>query len=146
VTHALTPYLSTRNASDAIAFYKAAFGAVETMRLPMPDGRIGHAEMTIGEAAFMLADEFPEMSFFSPQHLNGSPVTLHLTVPNVDELFHQAIAAGATAERPLKDEFYGMRTGTLRDPFGHRWMIGTVVEQLTNEEIERRAAAAFSGA
>jgi PhnB protein len=146
VTHSLTPYLATRNASQAIDFYKAAFGAVETMRLAMPDGRIGHAELKIGDAPFMLADEFPDLGFFSPQHLNGSAVTLQLTVPAVDSVFNQAVAAGAKVERPLKDEFYGMRMGTLTDPFGHRWMIGTVIEELTNDEVARRAAAEFGGA
>jgi PhnB protein len=146
VTNILTPYLCARNASQAIDFYKTAFGAVETMRIDGPDGSVGHAEMKIGDAVFMLADEFPAMQFFSPQHLSGTPVTLHLTVLNVDQFFEQAVAAGAKVDRPIKDEFYGMRTGTLTDPFGHRWMIGTVTEELTNEEILRRAAAMYGGA
>ena len=116
------------------------------MRLPVPAGRDGHAEMKIGEAVFMLADEFPEMQFVSPKQLSGSPVTLHLMAPNVEALFDRTVAAGATVERLLEDEFHGMRSGTLRDLFGHRWMIGAAVEELTTDEIERGAAAMFGGA
>jgi PhnB protein len=143
VTYTLTPYLCTRNASKAIDFYKSAFGAIETMRLAGPDGTVGHAELKIGDTLLMIADEYPDHGFFSPQHLNGTSVLLHLTVPNVDEVFSQAVSAGARIDRPVIEEFYGMRTGSITDPFGHRWMIGTVTEELSNDEITRRAAAKF---
>ena len=145
MTHSITPYISVRSASRAIDFYKKAFGATEMMRLDGPGGSVGHAELKIGDATFMLADEFPDIGFFSPQHLNGSPVVLHLTAPNVDELFDRAVAAGAKVDRPVADQFYGMRSGSLIDPFGHRWMIGTVTEEISNEEIIRRNAAKIAG-
>jgi PhnB protein len=141
----VTPYLCTHDASRAIEFYKAAFGAIETMRIGAPGGKVGHAEIKIGDALIMLADEYPELGVLSPQTLKGTSVTLHLVVPNVDQLIDSAVAAGATLQRPVKDEFYGMRTGTVIDPFGHRWMIGTVTEQLTNKEVEERAAALYGG-
>lgn len=135
---AITPYLAIKNAASAIDFYKKAFGAVETMRLMQPDGRVGHAELKIGEGSIMLADEFPEMNCLGPQSRNGTTVTLHLVIDNVDTIVNQAVAAGATLERPPKDEFYGMRAGTIMDPFGHRWMISTYIEHVSPEEMQKR--------
>jgi len=139
----ITPYLIVRNASAALDFYKRAFGAEETYRLAMPDGRIGHAEMRIGSAGMMLADEFPEMGIKSPQSYGGSGVTLLFYVRDVDAAAERAIQAGAKVKRPVKDQFYGDRSGTFEDPFGHVWTIATRKEELSPEEIERRAKAAF---
>lgn len=139
-----TPYLCIKEAARAIEFYKRAFGATETMRLAQPDGRIGHAEIRIGGAPIMLADEFPEMGFRSPQSLGGSPVVIHLYVDDVDALASQAVAAGAKVLRPVADQFYGDRSGTLTDPFGHVWTIATHTEDVSTEEIRKRAAALYS--
>src|SRR5262249_4597867 len=130
-----TPYLSIRGAAKALDFYKRAFGATEVMRLAQPDGRIGHAEVKIGDALIMLADEFPEMGFKSPQALGGSPVTIHFYVNDVDAVFKQALAAGAEARRPVADQFYGDRSGQLVDPFGHMWSIATHKEDVSPEEM-----------
>ncbi len=138
---ALTPYLIVHDASAAIDFYKKAFGAKEIMRMPGPDGRIGHADLVIGDGHVMLADESPEMGHRGPQSFGGSPVSLVLYVENVDGVVKQAVAAGATLTRPVKDEFYGDRTGGLTDPFGHIWFVMTHVEDVSNEEMEKRAAA-----
>src|SRR5690348_3512346 len=133
-----TPYLSIRNAAAAIEFYKAAFGATEAYRLMQPDGRIGHAEINIGGARIMLADEFPEIGFQSPESLGGSPVHIHLDVPDVDTFAQRAVSAGATIVRPVADQFYGDRSGQVRDPFGYTWIISTHKETLTSEEMQRR--------
>jgi PhnB protein len=143
--HTLTPYLSIQGASDAIEFYKKAFGATEVMRMPQPDGRIGHAELQIGDSRLMLADEFPEMDFRSPRAFGGSPVHLHLYVEDVDTVVGRAVAAGAKVLRPVKDQFYGDRTGTLADPYGHVWHVATHKEDLSMEEMRRRAAAEHKG-
>ena len=132
------PYLCCRGAARALDFYAAAFGAVETMRLAEPSGRIGHAEITIEGARVMLSDEYPEMDVRSPQTIGGSPVMIHLYVSDVDAVAARAVAAGATLERPVADQFYGDRSGQLRDPFGHRWSIATRKEELSAEEITRR--------
>ncbi len=142
---AATPYLCVRGAANAIEFYKKAFGATETMRLSQPDGRIGHAEMRIGDATFMLADEYPEMGVHSPQFFGGSPVMIHLYVQDVDALVSQAVAEGAKLLRPVADQFYGDRAGKLADPFGHVWFVATHKEDVSIEEIQRRAAAFSSG-
>ncbi len=134
----VTPYLCCRDAARALAFYREAFGAVETMRLAEPGGRIGHAEMTIDGATIMLSDEYPEVDIRSPQALGGTPVMVHLIVADVDAVAARAVAAGATLERPVADQFYGDRSGQLRDPFGHRWSIATRVEELSSAEIQRR--------
>lgn len=118
-----TPYLSCRGAAAALLFYKDAFGAVELSRMMMADGRVGHAEISIDGALIMLADEFPEIDFRSPQTLGGSPVMIHVYVKDVDAMFTQALAAGATELRPLADQVYGDRNGQLVDPFGHVWML-----------------------
>jgi len=141
-----TPYLSIKGAADAIEFYKKAFGATETMRLTGPDGRIGHAEITIGKAKIMLADEHPEIGFLSPRTLGGTPVAIHLYVEDVDALAAQAEAAGAKVLRPVADQFYGDRTGGFEDPFGHRWHFATHKEDVSNEEMQRRMAAAAASA
>ena len=140
--HAITPYLIARNASAAIEFYKKAFGATETFRMAQPDGRVGHAELKIGDSVFMLADEFPEMGVKSPAALGGTPLTLLLYVADVDAAAARAVAAGAKVKRPVKDQFYGDRSGTFEDPFGHVWTIATHKEDLSAEQIERRAATA----
>lgn len=137
--HSVTPYLIVKGAAQALEFYKTALGATEVMRMDDPSGKLMHAEIKIGDSMIMLADEFPEMGAKSPQTLGGSPVGLCVYVPNVDQQFQQAIAAGAKEERPVKDQFYGDRSGTLRDPFGHQWTIATHTEDLTPEEIGKRA-------
>jgi len=139
--HTATPYLIIKGAARAIEFYKKAFGATELMRMAQPDGRIGHAEIRIGNSPIMLADEVPEMGHRSPQSLGGSPVSILLYVEDVDALFSQAVAAGAKVERPVKDQFYGDRTGGVTDPFGHVWYIATHKEDVSPEEMKKRAAA-----
>ena len=142
--HEVYPYLRIRGAADAIAFYERAFGAQELFRLSEPSGRIGHAEIKIGPATLMLADEFPECGIVGPQTLAGTTITMHLHVDNVDALMRRAVDAGATVVRELKDEFYGERSGTVRDPFGHEWMLGQQIEAVTPEEMQRRYDAMFS--
>jgi len=137
----LTPYLAVKDAAAAIEFYKAGLGATEEFRMTGDDGRIGHAEIHIGDDVLYLADEFPEMAVVSPQTLGGTPVTLHLNVTDVDATFAQAVAAGATSLREPADQFYGDRNATILDPFGHRWMLSARIEDLSAEEMERRAAA-----
>lgn len=138
--HAVTPYLCVNGAADAIEFYKKAFGATELMRFGAPGGKIGHAEIKIGDSHIMLADEHPEMDFHGPQSIGGSPVHLHLYVEDVDSTFQQAISAGGEEVRPVKDQFYGDRSGTLKDPFGHIWHLSTHVEDVSPEEMEARMA------
>jgi len=140
-----TPYLSIKGASEAIEFYKKAFGATETLRLADPSGKIGHAEIKIGKANIMLADEYPEMGFVGPKTLGGSPVTIHLYVEDVDALARQVEAAGAKVLRPVADQFYGDRVGQFEDPFGHRWSLSTRKEDMSAEEMKKRAAALFGG-
>src|SRR5580700_1187267 len=136
-----TPYLSIKGAADAIEFYKKAFGATETMRMANPDGRIGHAELHIGKAKIMLADEHPEIGFLSPRTLGGSPVMIHIYVADIDALAAQAEAAGAKVKRAVSDQFYGDRTGQFEDPFGHVWHFATHKEDVSAEEMQKRAAA-----
>ena len=140
------PYLSVQGAADAIEFYKRAFGATETLRLEDPnDGKIGHAEISIGGAVVMLADEYPELDFLGPRARGGTSVRIHLFVDDVDAVLEQAVAAGASLKRPAKDEFYGERSGQVEDPFGHRWILSTVLEEMSAEEMQRRFAALYSG-
>ncbi|QBB70795.1 VOC family protein [Pseudolysobacter antarcticus] len=141
--HTLTPYIVVRDAASAIAFYREAFGAEEMYRLTEPGGKVGHAELRIGNSLLMLADEYPDFGALSPQSIGGSPVKLHLSVDDVDDFFAHAIAAGATILRAVKDEFHGNRMGMLVDPYGHTWSISTQIEQLTPEEMQRRFSAAF---
>jgi PhnB protein len=133
-----TPYLCCKDAAKAIEFYVNAFGATEKMRLAERDGRIGHAEIQIGEAAIMLSDEYPQMGVRSPQSLGGSPVAIHLYVEDVDAMVARAEKAGATVIRPVADQFYGDRSGVLTDPFGHRWFIASHIEDVSPEEMDRR--------
>jgi PhnB protein len=135
--HSVTPYLIFSGASDAIAFYKAAFGASEVLRIGAPGGRVGHAELQLGGSRIMLADEHPEIG----ATIGGSPVSIHLYVEDVDAAVARAVAAGAKLIRPVADQFYGDRTGGIEGPFGYRWYIATHKEDLTAEEINRRAAA-----
>lgn len=140
--HTATPYLIVNAAADALEFYKKAFGATELLRMAQPDGRIGHAEIKIGDSVIMLADEHPEIGARSPQTIGGSPVSILLYVEDVDAVFNQAVAAGATVQRPLQDQFYGDRTGGVTDPFGHAWYISTHIEDVVPEELKKRAATA----
>ena len=139
--HTVTPYLIIQGAAKAIEFYKQALGATELLRLEGPGGTIGHAEIKIGDSPVMLADEHPQMGHRGPQALGGTPVSLAVYVPNVDELFAQAIAAGGKPLRPVADQFYGDRAGTLVDPFGHVWTLATHVEDVPPDEINRRFEA-----
>ena len=132
-------YLCAHDAAAAIDFYRVAFGAVETLRMTADDGRVGHAEVTIGGNTVMLSDEHPELGILSPQTLGGTPVTLYLHVEDVDAVYARAIAAGATGEREPADQFHGNRNATLRDPSGHRWMLSQPVETLSAEELAGRA-------
>lgn len=140
----LCPYLHANDATAAIAFYTTVLGATqrgETMR--MPDGRIGHAELELGDSLIMVADEFPEMGVTAPTTLGGTPVTLHLYVEDVDAMFAEAVKAGAVVLRPVQDEFYGDRACTFSDPFGHRWNVASHIEDVAPEEMRRRLAAAM---
>ena len=139
--HSVTPYLIIKGATAAIEYYKQAFGAIELMRMPAPGGKIGHAEIKIGDSPIMLADEFPEMGHKSPKTLGGSPVSIMIYVEDVDTVFARAITAGGTEQRPVKDQFYGDRSGTLEDPFGHVWHVATHKEDVPAEEMARRASA-----
>lgn len=136
--HTVTPYLIVKDAAGAIEFYKKAFGATELMKLADAGGKVGHAEVKIGDSPVMLADEFPEIGAQSPQTLGGSPVSILLYVEDVDVLLEQAVAAGAKVLRPVKDQFYGDRSATVADPFGHVWTIATHKEDVPFEEIQRR--------
>ena len=139
--HNITPYLVVRGAAAAIDFYKNVFGASEIMRMPQPDGRIGHAELKIGDSVFMLADEHPEMNIVGPATLGNSTVGLLLYVDDCDKTFNSAVSSGARVEKPLADQFYGDRSGTIVDPFGHKWTVATHKEDVTPEEMDRRMAA-----
>jgi PhnB protein len=136
--HSITPYLIIKDASRAIEFYKKAFGAVEVLRLPGPDGKVAHAEIKIGDSLLMIGEESAAMGARSPETLGGSPVGIYLYVNNVDAVAAQAAAAGAKVIRPVKDQFYGDRNGTFEDPFGHSWTIATHKEDLTSEEVNKR--------
>ena len=139
--HSVTPYLIVKGAAAALEFYKKAFGATELMRLPGPEGKVMHAEIRIGDSIIMLADEFPEMGAVSPTTLKGVASSIMLYVPDVDAVAKNAVAAGAKEIRPVADQFYGDRTGTFDDPFGHRWSIGTHKEDLTPQQIDERFKA-----
>jgi uncharacterized glyoxalase superfamily protein PhnB len=142
--HEVYPYLRVHKAAEAIAFYTQAFGASELFRLTEPSGRIGHAELKIGPSTIMLSDEYPESDIVGPRSLGGTTFSIHLHVEDVDSAFAQAVSAGATVVRPLKDQFYGERSGTVRDPFGHEWMLGGHIETVEPEEMQRRYTAMFA--
>jgi PhnB protein len=139
--HSVTPYLIVRGAARALEFYQKAFGARELMRLPGPEGKLGHAEVQIGDSRVMLADEHPGMGAVSPQGLGGSPVGLCIYVQDVDAVFDRAVSAGAKVVRAVQDQFYGDRSGTVEDPFGHKWTIATHKEDVSSEEMQRRMQA-----
>jgi PhnB protein len=141
--HSITPYLMFSGAAKALDYYQKVFGATEIMRMEAPDGKIGHAEIRIGDSVIMLADEAPEVKALSPKTVGGTPVGLMLYVENVDDVFKRAVAAGGTVIQPLEDKFYGDRSGTLVDPFGHMWMLATHKEDVAPEEMERRAQTAM---
>ena len=141
----ITPYLIARNAAKAIEFYTQALGAKELFRMPMPDGKIAHAEMMFGNSRIMMADENLEMGIKGPESLGGSAVNFLFYVENVDTAAKRAIDAGMEVIRPVKDQFYGDRSGTFKDPFGHMWTIATHVEDLTKEEVDKRMAEAMPG-
>ena len=141
----VTPYLIVNGAARAIEFYKQAFGATETFRMDRPDGRVGHAEIKIGDSHVMLADEHPEMGARGPQAIGGSPISLVLYVEDVDATVNRAVEAGAKLTRPVANQFYGDRTGGVEDPFGHAWYVATHVEDVAPEEMQKRAAAAHQG-
>jgi PhnB protein len=137
--HTVTPYLIVQGAGKAIEFYRKAFGATEVFRMEGPEGKIGHAEIQIGDSRVMLADEYPDMGFMSPASLGGSAVTLMIYVEDSDAVYQSALAAGAEIVKPIQDQFYGDRSGTVADPFGHVWTLSTHKEDLTYDEVERRA-------
>jgi PhnB protein len=144
--HSVTPYLYIRGAANAIEFYKKALGAEELFRLPDKDGRIGHAELKIGDSVVMLADEYPTMKIVGPQTLGGTSVGLLVYVSDVDTIVGRALAQGAKLDRPIQDQFYGDRSGTVVDPYGHKWTIATHVEDVPPEEMEERAKRAMQTA
>ena len=142
--HNVIPYIIVNNAAQAIEFYKKAFGAKEVMRFDRPDGKVGHAEIKIGDTIIMLADESPEMQALAPKAYGGSPVSLLLYIEDVDAVFKKAISLGATEKRPLENMFYGDRTGSLIDPFGHIWYVSTHIEDVSQEEVRKRVAGMYS--
>lgn len=137
----VTPYLIVERADEAIEFYRSVFGATERVRMPAPGGKVGHAELEIGDSLLMLADAFPEMGQRSPTAIGGSPVTISVYVEDVDRVYNAAIEAGATSVSPVQDQFYGDRSAQFEDPFGHRWNVATHVEDVPPEEMHKRAAA-----
>lgn len=136
--HELFPYLRVKDAGRAIEFYKQAFGAVEKFRLTEPSGRIGHCELLFGSTTLMLSEEFPEYGLLGPQSIGGTSVSIHLHLDDADAAIERAVASGATVLRPASDAFYGERSGTVRDPFGHEWLLGHSIEDVTPEEMQRR--------
>lgn len=139
------PYLHVDGAAAAIDFYQEVFGARERMRMPSPGGKIGHAELEIGESLIMLADEHPEMGVQGPKTVGGTPVTISVYVEDVDSVYERAVNAGAKGLRPLENQFYGDRSGEFEDPFGHRWSVASHIEDVQPDEMARRAAEAMAG-
>jgi len=137
--HTVTPYLACAEAAQAIAFYKKAFGAKELLCIPGPGGKIGHAELRIGDSRVMLADEYRERDFLGPLTRGGSPVHLHIYMPRVDKVLERAVAAGAKVVQPVENKFYGDRIGSVQDPFGHVWHIASHVEDVPPRELKKRA-------
>jgi uncharacterized glyoxalase superfamily protein PhnB len=142
--HTLTPHLVCKNAAQAIDFYKKAFGATELGRQAMPDGKIMHAALRIGDSVLMLVDEMPDFKALSPQTLKGTPVTIHVYTEDADAFVNRAVAAGAKVTMPLMDAFWGDRYGKIEDPFGHQWSVATHIRELSRDEMEAAAKAAFS--
>jgi len=138
----VTPYLIIEGAAEAIEFYKKAFGAIELFRFPAPEGKIGHAEIKIGDSPIMLADAYPNMGYKDPKSIGGSPVSLMIYIEDVDTVFNRAVAGGATVKEAVTNKFYGDRSGSLIDPFGHVWHVATHMEDVPMEEMEKRAKAA----
>lgn len=141
----LAPYVICRGAARAIDFYSQGLGASETMRLEEPSGKIGHAELALGDAILMLADEYPDHGVLAPPSIGGTPVRLHLYVDDVDAVVRRAVGAGATIARPVEDQFYGDRSGQIVDPFGHLWVLATRIERLSVAETQRRFGALVRG-
>ncbi len=141
----VTPYLIVDGAAAAIDFYKSVLGATERMRMAGPDGKLGHAELAIGDSVIMLADEHPEMNAWGPKTVGGTPVFLHVYVEDADRVFECAVEAGAEALQPVEDKFYGDRSGGFEDPFGHHWNVATHVEDIPPDEMSKRAAEAATG-
>jgi PhnB protein len=141
--HSVTPYLSVRDAVKAVEFYRQAFGAELVLKITMPDGSYAHAEIRIGDSHIMMAEENPQWGNQSPQALGGSPVSFMVYVPDVDAAYARAIAAGCTEVRPVENQFYGDRTGTLRDPYGYTWSIGTHIEEVSEAEAQKRMEAMY---
>jgi PhnB protein len=141
----VTPYLAVDGANRAIEWYGTVLGTRERMRMGAPDGKIGHAELEIGDSLLMLADEFPEMGMRGPKAVGGSPVTISLYVDDVDGVFERAVQGGAKPLRQVENQFYGDRVGSFEDPFGHRWSVATHVEDVPPDEMERRAAESMGG-
>lgn len=142
--HTVTPYLMIKGAARAIEFYKKAFGAKELYRIDAPGGKVGHAEIKIGDSTIMLADEFPDMDARGPEAYGGSPVALLLYVEDADKVYNQAVDAGAKVKQAIKDQFYGDRSGSVTDPFGHVWHVSTHKEDIPPAELQQRAQAAMS--
>jgi len=140
----VTPYLAIKNAAQALEFYKRAFGAIESYKLMMPDGRVGHAEIRLGDSLIMLSDGFPEFGGKAPDTLGGSPVSLHLYVEDVDAFVTKALEAGAKERQPVMDQFYGDRSGQLEDPFGHLWWVATHKEDVSPDEMQKRVREMFA--
>jgi len=140
----VAPYLAIKNAVKALEFYTKAFGAIETYKLMLPDGRLGHAEVRLGDSIVMLSDEFPEYGGKAPDTLGGSPVSIHLYVEDVDTVFKNALAAGAKERKPVTNQFYGDRSGQLEDPFGHLWWVATHKEDVAPAEMQKRVQAMFA--
>ena len=141
----VSAYFTVRNAAAALDFYTRAFGAEEIYRLTDPTGRVGHAEMRIGNSVLMLSDEHPDFGALAPPTIGGSPVKFHITVDDADAFMTQAVDAGATMLRPLENQFYGMRSGMVADPFGHSWFIAAPLEEVGPDEIQRRYSRALEG-
>ena len=141
----VTPYLHVDGASAAIEFYSRGFGATERMRMPARGGKVGHAELQIGDSLIMLADEFPDMGVRGPRAIGGTPVTVMVYVEDVDQTFDRAVKAGAKTLRAVQNQFYGDRSGEFEDPFGHRWNVATHVEDVAPDELAKRAAAVMGG-
>jgi PhnB protein len=142
--YSVTPYLILDDATRALEFYKHAFGAVEKFRMPAPGGKIGHAEIVIGDSTIMLADEYPSMGARSAKTMGGSPMFLMVYTEDVDKMVAQAVAAGGTLKRPVANQFYGDRAGSVEDPFGYQWYLATHVEDVPPDELQRRSAKAMA--